>query len=301
MALRARAMRYNIINISSIIIFPLLFILQFELGDWMIILLDDDTLAVLLGWPIFLMIGIIVLNKKSIKEHIHKESIPHYTANNIKVDLELDNGSISSYEQNLLPDFLQENKKRRKVIKKEFDLFASGKLDDLQISYKIDKFEYVVGERKMLDTDYQTIFSYKGDVFKIEYEKVYFGDSPIIFMNNSMLAGCKKAEFKVHTRSLVPNLGYLLYDEDKTDKQVVDDLCDIIIQEIKVPKKAKEYIIFFENRLIYFTNTEHKYKIKVPFLIHKNKLESLLSDQKGQIYRFNMLLNKIANIFHNKK
>lgn len=264
---------------------------------------DSSFLFLLVFWPIFAMIAIIKLNIAYIRNVIHKELKYHYEANNINHDTKRDSGSVTEQEKSYLPTYYLMSTAR---LKSYFDMQFWGTLDDIGISYKVDKFEYLWTKKDRNNND-SKVFKFKGNALVVDYKDKEPFKEAIVFFNNRFndesstvrFFSESQAQFLLETKEEYSvndeKIGYLNYKQGDILETELTKVRNLIGETSDFfRKKPKLFVIFEGNRVVILTEEKHRFKIKIPLLIRKATIDNLISIQKGNIYRFNILLTKIS-------
>ncbi|WOO89051.1 hypothetical protein R2F61_09320 [Mollicutes bacterium LVI A0078] len=284
---------YNLVNILSLaILIPiqvLNFTLWFDSYYWLIS--DGDDAIVLLFWPLLLLWGIIALNRKMMRRVIHKENTMLYQANNINIDNEKDNGQIPQDGLEALPT--SSIRQVRRTMKLDTTFF--GELNDLGIKYAVDDFKYTLSYRRGDDTHYA--YNLSGNALVVSSDRVDFCDKWVVFINHKVhIKSCKYLQPNYENINLKNKSCDLLY-YDQTTAEQLDRIKKIINANGDLFGRDDDVIVLFkENMFIYITTKNHKFKVKLPFIIHKMKYDSIVSEQKAQVYRFNQFLTNISRV-----
>ncbi|MFV0287928.1 MAG: hypothetical protein ACK5HR_00555 [Mycoplasmatales bacterium] len=303
MRFRTLVLRYNIINLVIILFVFLIYIFAFFLFKSTGLVLPILIIAMFV-FPILIAIFLIRTNIAMVKKFIHKNLLHNYNANNISYNNVLNGGALTKEERDLLPNYDSIDD-----IKKEhfFNTLFQGELNDLRILYNIDNFEYSWYKQYKMDKfgifrykDYY--FKFKGTAFTIEYNDIYFDNNPLIYCNNSANRVIGNGKFNLES---IENFkfqnganGFLRFNKNKTD----DSRYKLILQYLYKNQEHfstldKMFVIFNKNRLIILTEAKHMFKINIPFILTKSKIDNIANTQKKNIYKFNIFLDKIALLF----
>lgn len=288
--LHKRVATYNTVNIASIITLTFIQIMNFTfwMDTYIILIEGGDDLAIILFWPLLLLAAIIVLNKKSLRTFIHKQNEVMYQANNVNIDTRADNGSLDESVWEALPT---SNIKRLRT-KAKSDMSFWGTLDDIGVDYKIDDFKYTLTYRR--GDDVHTAGSLKGDALVVQIPYNKFGPDWTIFCHNINFQKMQIKQEETTQVTVGDKTGTLSYNST-VDNQTLEMIREVIENQPKIfGKNGKVIALFKENKLIYITTRDHKFKIKLPIIILKPRLEKIIVDQKAQVYRFNQFLGELS-------
>ncbi len=292
--LHKRVFAYNLTNILGTIILGFFQILMFT-GDnlWLYALMADDgeELIVLIFWPILVLFGVIAFNKKLLRVFIHKQNQEMYVANNVHLDTKADKGSLPNDFISKLPSSTIKSRVKKDM---SADMIFSGTLDDIGLRYKIDNFNYRVSYRVGDDTKYAIRMD--GDALIAELDQDLFGDDYIMYIGTGFKAKKLLINFDEFEDLTDVGLGLLCFNT-KSAK------CELIKSTIESNQKFFEnngQVIagFKNNQFILMTDKAHKFKIKLPYIIHKARLETIIDNQRAQVYRFNQFLVDITRMFN---
>lgn len=286
-----KVLRYNVINIgASLILLPLqllnLTIWQKMYYHW---LSDSDFISVVLFWPLILLISIVVINMKNIRRFIHKSNEYIYAANNINIDEEEDKGSLSNDVYNELPT----SKFRTTKLITKCDVTFWGTLDDIGINYIINDLNYDL--RYSFGDDYSYALEFRGQALDLIFNESIFGDEWILYEKNLRIQ--RKMYKQKYTYKSKSNSKIVLHsNQDFTMKKDIVAGIEAFLEYNKeiFQEKRKVIALFKGDNLILIIDKNHKFKIRIPFVLTESKLEKIIYDQKGQVYRFNQFLVEMS-------
>lgn len=284
--------RYNITNILALaILIPVQFLNLTLWLSWYLVFLDGDTVKVLLFWPLALMAGIIAINRKTMRTFIHKANEQMYQANNVNIDTVVDNGKVPKEALAALPTS-GIPRIRRSI---DLDTTFFGELHDVGIDYVIDDFQYSLSYRRGDDTHYA--YNLNGNALIIQSDVADFGPDWSLFINSSVrIAQCVFVQPNHRKVKCGNQDGTLAYSNEISEQQleVIERMID---GNSQLFGRNDDVIVLFKgNQFIYITTKNNKFKIKLPFFIHKLKYDSIVSGQKAQVYRFNQFLTDISRV-----
>ncbi|WOO87687.1 hypothetical protein RZE82_01770 [Mollicutes bacterium LVI A0039] len=282
-----RVATYNLVNIISTAV--LLFVQFLNLtvwSSWYLLLLDDETIVVILFWPLLILSGIILFNKSVLRKFIHTQNKAMYEANNVNADFENDSGSLDSTAWEALPTSSASGLR----VKKDADMKFHGKLEDIGINYFLDEITYSLSRKRGDETDY--LGRVDGEALVVKIPSSRFGSDWTLYINDAVKFSYMQIKQSNELRVNVGNeSGRILYNDDT----VVDSVKRIVINSPKQFANCGKVIAMFkEDTFIYITTAQSKFKIKLPFVISKPRLEQIIVDQKAQVYRFNQFLVDIS-------
>ncbi len=289
---------YNLVNILTLVIFiPVQFFnftLWYDSYYWLIS--DSDDAIVLLFWPLLMIWLIIAVNRKMMRKVIHKENVVLYQANNINIDEQRDDGQIPQDGLAALPSSSISRIRRNTKL----DTTFFGELNDLGIKYAVDDFKYSLSYRRGDDTHY----AYKlfGNALVITDEYADFGDEWVLFVNHKVHIRDIKYEQPNYKNIILNNNScHLLYENGSTDQQLGKIQAIIESNGELFARNDDVMVLFKANKFIYITTKDHKFKVRLPFIIHKMKYDAIVSEQKAQVYRFNQFLTNVSRVIDGSK
>lgn len=288
--MHARVAKYNIVNIVSTIALCIIQVLNLSFWlDWYLIFLDGDEIKVLLFWPIILLGSIILLNKSLMRKFIHLQNKHMYAANNVNIDLQKDSGSIPNSAWYALPT----SSVYGLNVKRHADMEFFGTLDDIGIKYSLDEFKYQLTYKQGDST--HTAGSVDGEALVVKIQENKFGSDWTLYINDMVNFTNMVYEQSKQVPIQVGNEKGIISYNDSTQQQELQLISSILKSNEAIFTKHGQVIAMFkEDMLIYITTKGSKFKMKIPFIITKPKLEKIINDQKSQIYRFNQLLVDIS-------
>lgn len=286
--LHARVAKYNTINIAAtgVLLVTQFFNLTLWLS-WYLLLLDDDTIKILLFWPLLLLFGIIQLNKSLLRKFIHNQNKQMYEANNVNIDQVPDQGSLPADVWAALPVSSIRNSR----INASSDLAFFGELNDIGIKYKLDEFNYSITYRAGDDT--RSAANISGEALIVELENVDFGADWTVFANDQVSIlnfQSKQQEVEIIGNDKVK--GQLMYNQNNL---AIEKIKSIILSTPQAFDNHGQVIgMFKDQQFIYISTAGSKFKMRLSFIISKPGLEKIIIDQKAQVYRFNQFLVDIS-------
>ena len=299
--LHSRVAIHNIISAISIggIAILVIFCLGAIFGYDPLELIDNETnyrriFDFIVILPI-LFIGCIIMNVSAMNYFISKNIEIYSKTNNINLDFEFDLGDTPHENRAFFP---YNPKIYELAPSMSFDLIKSGEFEDLGFSYSVDDFRCQC-KAGHLSND-KTIYSKTGVVTNFVFNK-NINEVPIVissksfdkksYKKNNILSEFFIPALKGYNRETYKTVQELMIFSKNNEFHRYKQL--LVSHEIF----KKEFHMIINKKTVSIFTPEDKFKIKVPIILTKNKLEKIISNEKGRMYDFNTYLYDLAFIF----
>lgn len=284
---------YNIINVVIILIlgaWQLFFFLLIAIMPSILLELFPLGLLILFS-PLMYGWYIVGLNKRSLKRDIREAQRLQHAANNVHLDMEKDEGSIPKECWEAMPRIDGET---------EFEMWADtnavGEIADLNVSYSLDYVYYdSTHSGGLFNTHFFKLPEYG---LNFQYDTAYFCNEPIIWASKFSDIGKHTIVKQQNRLELDPDnkrVGTLYYND--VDDKRIENLIQVITKKPVLFEKADyPFVVFYQNRIIYFEKFHGGKKVKVPLLLTERRYQKVKADCSASIYKFNMLINELSTL-----